>query len=41
MSLGEMISPNKGPRNRHPIGAEADGEPVGNGLPRFSNRGKG
>ena len=41
MSLGETISPSKGPRNRHPIGLGADGEPVGNGLPRFSNRGKG
>ena len=41
MSLGETISPSKGPRNRHPIGLGADGEPVENGLPRFSNRGKG
>ena len=40
-SLGETISPRKGPRNRHPIGLGADGKPGANGLPRFSNRGKG
>ena len=38
--FGESISPSKGPRNQHPIGLGADGEPEGTGLPRFSNQGK-
>ena len=41
MSLGETISPSKGPRNQNLIGLGADGDPVGNGLPDFRIGGRG
>ena len=38
--LGESISWKENPPNRHPIGFNADGEPWGIALPRFSDRGR-